>query len=230
MSHDYIGSMEQRTKAELLRKLHHGPPILRVANVWDVASGAIVERASYAAIATTSAGIAFSSGYPDGEAIPVKEMLAQVERIARAVSVPVTADLEAGYDDIEATARGLVEAGAVGLNLEDFKDETFLEPAVQAEKIRVIRRLGESLGVPIVINARTDIYLYPSEDPAARFSRTVERLETYKHADADCAFVPGLSDEDAIARLVRAVQLPLNILVGTPHLHCVGSRNREWHV
>jgi 2-methylisocitrate lyase-like PEP mutase family enzyme len=192
-----------------------------MANVWDAASAAIVERAAYPALATTSAGIAFSLGYPDGEAIPAPEMLAQVRRIARAVSIPVTADLEAGYDDIEATANGLVAAGAVGLNLEDFKNGAFVDLAVQAEKIRTIRRVGERLDVPVVINARTDVYLNPAGDLATRFDRTVERLEAYKSAGADCGFVPGLSDEDTIARLVRAVDLPLNILggLGAPPVH-----------
>src|SRR5436309_2476269 len=134
--------MEQAEKAVRLRQLHQGPRILRLANVWDAASARIVEQAGFPAVATGSAGVAFSLGYPDGEKIPLEEMLGQVRRIARAVSVPVTADLEAGYDDIGKTAAGLVESGAVGLNLEDCKDGVLVELPLQIEKIRAVRRIG----------------------------------------------------------------------------------------
>src|SRR5581483_6678264 len=111
-----IRSMTQAEKAAQFRELHHGPSILRIANVWDGASARIVERAGFPAIATGSAGVAFSLGYPDTEAVPLDEMLSHVQRITRVVSVPVTADLMAGYDDIEKTAAGLVAAGGVGMN------------------------------------------------------------------------------------------------------------------
>src|ERR1700679_1667086 len=109
----YPESMTQSEKATRLRQLHSGPSILRLCNVWDAASARIVEQAGFPAVATSSAGVAFSLGYPDVEAIPAAEMLAQVRLIARVVSVPVSADLEAGYEDIERTAEGLVDAGAV---------------------------------------------------------------------------------------------------------------------
>ena len=193
--------MTQSEKAALLRQLHHGPSILRLCNVWDAASARIVEQAGFPAVATTSAGVAFSLGYPDLEAIPPAEMLAQVRRIARVVAVPVTADLEAGYEDIERTASGLVEAGAVGLNLEDFQNGKLVDLAAQIEKIRAVRRVGERLGVPIVINARTDIYLAQLGDAETRFERSVERLLAFKDAGADCVFVPGVYDEETIAAL-----------------------------
>jgi 2-methylisocitrate lyase-like PEP mutase family enzyme len=199
--------MNQTEKATLLRQLHQGPSILRLANVWDAASARIVEQAGFPAVATGSAGVAFSLGYPDGEAIPLEEMLGQVRRITRVVSVPVTADLEAGYDDIEKTAAGLVDAGAVGLNLEDFKNGALVDLPIQIAKIRTLRRTG------VVINARTDIYAQIGE-PATRFDRTVERLLAYRDAGADCLFAPGVRDEETIARLVDALQFPLNILAG----------------
>ena len=198
--------MNHMEKAALLRQLHQGPSILRLANVWDAASARIVEQAGFPAVATGSAGVAFSLGYPDGEAIPLDEMLGQVRRIARAVAVPVTADLEAGYDDIEETAAGLVDAGAVGLNLEDFKSGALVDLPIQIAKIQALRRTG------VVINARTDIYHIG--DLATRFDRTVERLLAYKDAGADCLFAPGVRDEETIARLVDALQFPLNILAG----------------
>src|SRR5271165_4686056 len=109
----------QAEKAEIFRALHRGPEILVLANAWDCVSARIVEEAGFPAIATTSAGVANALGYPDGEHIPASEMLAAVTRIARCVRVPVTADLEAGYGDIAATAAALVASGAIGLNLED---------------------------------------------------------------------------------------------------------------
>jgi len=210
--------MSLAEKAALLRQLHQGPDILRIANVWDAASARIVERAGFPAIGTGSAGVAFSLGYPDGEVIPLEEMLAQVRRIARVVSVPVTADLEAGYDNVETTAAGLVAAGAVGLNLEDFKNGALVDLPVQVEKIQAVRRVGQRLGVQIVINARTDIYLEQIGDPATRFNRSVDRLLAYRDAGADCLFVPGVRDEETIALLVGALRFPLNILAsaGSP--------------
>jgi 2-methylisocitrate lyase-like PEP mutase family enzyme len=106
-------------KVEILRKLHQGPPILVLPNAWDVASARIFEAAGFPAIATTSAGVANSLGYPDVERIPRDEMIWMVRRIARSVSVPVTADVEAGYGDPVGTARAVLDAGAVGMNLED---------------------------------------------------------------------------------------------------------------
>jgi 2-methylisocitrate lyase-like PEP mutase family enzyme len=210
--------MNQAEKAALLRQLHRGASILRLCNVWDAASARIVEQAGFPAVATGSAGVAYSLGYPDGEAIPAGEMLAQVRRIARVVAVPVTADLEAGYEDIERTAAALVEAGAVGLNLEDFQNGKLLDLAEQIEKIRAVRRVGERLRVPIVINARTEIYLARLGEAETRFERSVERLSAYRDAGADCLFVPGVADEETIARLVTALHFPLNILgsAGSP--------------
>lgn len=209
-----IDCMTQPQKAALLRQLHHGPSILRVANAWDASSARIVERAGFPVVATSSAGVAFSLGYPDGEGVPLEEMLAAVARITGAVSVPVTADLMAGYLDIESTIGGLVAAGGVGLNLEDFQNGGLVEVPAQMEKIRAIRRTGDRLGVPVVVNARSDIFLEQVGDPMTRFDRTVERLRAYKEAGADCLFIPGVRDEETIRSLVQALQFPINILAG----------------
>lgn len=206
--------MTQAEKAERFRQLHHGPSILRLANVWDGASARIVERAGFPAVATGSAGVAFSLGYPDSEILPLDEMLGQVRRIVRVASVPVTADLMSGYDDIEKTAAGLIAAGAVGLNLEDFQRGALLEVPEQTGKIRDLRRTVERLGVRLVINARCDIFLEQIGEAGTRFDRTVERLLAYKEAGADCLFVPGVRDEDTIRGLVEALHFPLNILAG----------------
>ena len=217
----------QARKAEQLRKLHGGPRILVFPNAWDVASARIVEELGFPAIATTSAGIAAVLGYPDGQKITRDEMLDMVARIAGAVRVPVTADLEAGYgvtiEDMTETVKAMVAAGAVGMNLEDVtgNDESSqVELPLQVEKIRAIRRVGESLGVPVVLNARTDVYLMPIGPAETRFERTVERLRAYHDAGADCLFAPGLKDGETIAKLVQALHAPLNILVtaGSPTL------------
>jgi 2-methylisocitrate lyase-like PEP mutase family enzyme len=201
----------QAEKAEIFRGLHRGPEILVLPNAWDCASARIVEEAGFPAIATTSAGVANSLGYPDGERIPVAEMLAAVRRIAHGVRVPVTADLEGGYQDIAATAAGLVASGAIGLNLEDAGGD----PARLASRIAAVRRVGRELGVDLVVNARTDLYLDRIGDPAAgRFERACERLQAYIEAGADCVFVPGVTDEDTIRRFVEALRFPVNVLTG----------------
>jgi 2-methylisocitrate lyase-like PEP mutase family enzyme len=210
----------QAKKAEELRKLHSGPRMLVLPNAWDVASARVLEELGYPAIATTSAGVAFALGYPDGQRVTRDEMLEVVARIARAVRVPVTADMEAGYGttlaDMAETAKAIVAAGAVGLNLEDVTGETEssqVNTELQAEKIRTIREVSASRGVSLVINARTDIYLMPIGPEGMRFERTVERLRAYHAAGADCVFAPGVADRELIEKLVKAIAAPLNILI-----------------
>jgi 2-methylisocitrate lyase-like PEP mutase family enzyme len=226
----------QGRKAEEFRKLHGGPRVLVLPNAWDVASARVLEELGFPAIATTSAGVAFALGYPDGQRVSRDEMLDVVGRVARAVRVPVTADMEAGYGatpkDMAETAKAIVAAGAVGLNLEDVTGDTEssqVETKLQAEKIRAIRETSASLGVSLVINARTDVYLMPIGPEATRFDRTVERLREYRAAGADCLFAPGVSDRGLIEKLVKAVAAPLNILVtpecpSIPELEQLGVR------
>jgi 2-methylisocitrate lyase-like PEP mutase family enzyme len=217
----------QAQKAAVLKKLHQGPKILVLANAWDVISARMVEQIGFPAVATTSAGIAAALGYPDGQRVSRDEMLEVVGRIARAVKVPVTADMEAGYGTTPAqmaeTARALIDAGAVGLNLEDMTgddESSQVEIALQVEKIQAIQEASAAAGVPLVLNARTDIYLMPIGPPETRFERTVQRLGAYRKAGADCVFAPALKDSGTIARLVAAVKAPLNILMmpGGPSL------------
>jgi 2-methylisocitrate lyase-like PEP mutase family enzyme len=205
----------QKEKADLFRRLHHGPEILVLPNAWDCASARIFEDAAFPAIASTSAGVAFSLGYPDGEFIPQDQMLAVVRRIATCVKVPVTADLESGYRDIAKTTAALIDSGAVGLNLEDMEhvdSEVLTETGRQIEKITAVRRVADGMGVKVVINARTDVYLAQIGDPATRFDRACERLRAYIDAGADCVFLPGLTDERIIRRVVEALKFPVNIL------------------
>ena len=201
-------------KAELFRGLHHGPDVLVLPNAWDCVSARIFEEAGFPAIATTSAGIANAMGYPDGQRIPREEMLAVVKRIAGCVTVPVTADLEGGYDDIAGTIARLLETGAIGLNLEDAERD----PAQHAQTIATARRAAHDLEVNVVINARTDINLPGVGDPASRFKRACERSNAYAAAGADCVFIPAVKDEETIRRFVEALHFPLNFLAvpGSP--------------
>src|SRR5215813_9840053 len=156
----------QKQKAEAFRALHHGPNILVLPNAWDAASAVILEQAGFPAIATTSGGIAFSLGYPDKQKVSREEMLAVVARIARIVEIPVSADMESGYgdrpEDVAKTAQGVIESGAIGLNLEDadHKEERRLfDLSLQLEKIKAVRETANKVGIPLVLNARTDVYL-----------------------------------------------------------------------
>jgi len=214
--------MESQTnKAIQFRQLHRGPHVLILPNAWDVVSARIFEEAGFPAIATTSAGIAFSLGYPDGQHIPREEMLSRIGRIARAVHVPVTADVESGYgpapEDAAKTTRDLIQLGVVGMNLEDAsgrRDQPLCSLELAVEKIRAARSAAVQMGAQFVINARTDIYLLPGGNPDSDYSEALRRLVAFRDAGADCLFAPGLKDAATIARLAKAVECPLNILAG----------------
>ena len=200
-----------------MRALHQGPDVLVLPNAWDCASARIFEEAGFSAIATTSAGVAFAQGYPDGQRIPGREMLEVVRRISACVQIPVTADLESGYENAAETAERLIASGAVGLNLEDLEngsEKNLVEIETQVRKIAEVRRVGVQRGVPVVINARTDVYLGQIGDLATRFERACERLQAYINAGADCVFIPGIDDENLIRRFAEALRFPINILAG----------------
>ncbi len=211
----------QSDKAKHLRALHHRDTPLLLCNAWDAASARILLTLGYPAVATTSAGIAYVEGYPDGQRIDREAMLRGVARVARAVNVPVTADLEGAYGntvaDAVATANGAIDAGAVGLNIEDGigdGGDELLDVDLQAQRIREIRAVGRERGVELVINARTDVFWRSSTDDRSRLSTTVARAHAYVDAGADSIFVPGLIDPDLIGELVAAVAAPINILAG----------------
>lgn len=217
----------QTDKAVQFRQLHRGPGALVLPNAWDVSSARTFEEAGFPAIATTSAGIAFSLGYPDGQRISREEMIARIGRIVRAVKVPVSADIEAGYgssgEDVARTTRELIDAGAVGMNLEDAsdrRDQPLVDLQLAVEKIKAVRETAAHLRAPIVVNARTDVYLLPGGNPDADYAEVVRRLVAFRDAGADCVFAPGLKDAETIGRLVKAVECPLNILAvqGTPSI------------
>jgi 2-methylisocitrate lyase-like PEP mutase family enzyme len=210
-----MNQAEQASKAEAFRGLHRGPRLLLLPNAWDAMSARIVASEGFPAIATTSGGLAWALGYPDGEAAPWDEVVAATARIARAVSVPVTADIETGYGDTpEAVARSIgdiIGAGAVGVNLEDgVRGGAAPLRSVDdmVARIRAAREAANTAGVPIVINARTDEFLRGGRG----VDEAVARANAYLRAGADCAFVPGVTDPETIERLARGIDGPLNVL------------------
>ena len=209
----------QRAKAQRFLELHTGGRLLVLPNAWDAGSARIFEQAGFHALGTTSAGVALSLGYPDGERVSRAEMLEAVRRIASAVTIPVTADLEAGYgravNDALETARGAIAAGAVGMNFEDStSDDRLVDVAAQVERIRAIKKAAEAEGIAFVLNARTDVFLLQIGESAGRFDETVRRANAYRAAGADCLFVPGVTDAETIGRLVRVIKGPMNVLAG----------------
>jgi 2-methylisocitrate lyase-like PEP mutase family enzyme len=209
----------QAAKAERLRQLHRGPNILILVNAWDAASARVIEAAGFPAIASSSAGVAYTFGYPDGQVISREEMLTAISRITGTVEVPVTADMEAGYGnmprDMQDFADALIIAGAVGLNLEDSGEPSGLtEIPVQVEKIRALRAAATEAGVPLVINARTDALWDQNRKPDERFAEAVRRGRAYFEAGADSIFVVGAGDRDTITAIVHEIPAPVNILAG----------------
>jgi 2-methylisocitrate lyase-like PEP mutase family enzyme len=205
-------------KAARLRALHKAPPILVLPNAWDAASARVFAAEGFPAIATTSAGVAATLGYPDGGVVPAREMIEAVARIARAVDVPVTADIEHAYgstpDAVAEVVLRVIAAGAVGINIEDLvPGSADLEPIpLQVDKIKTIAKAAANSGVRVVINARTDVFLGGFGASEARLGVAIDRGRAFLDAGADCVFVPGVRDRDTISSLVQGIAGPVNIL------------------
>lgn len=201
--------------AATLLALHQGEGFL-IPNAWDAGSARILEQAGFPAIATTSAGIAWSMGVPDGSGLGLERMLERVAEIAAAVDVPVSADLESGYGDTPeaagATVRLAMQAGAVGGNLEDAADGLLFDVELAAEKVAAARESAPRGS--FVLNARTDPYFAPGSRVEDPFAETVARANRYIEAGADCIFVPRVDDADSIRRLAAEIPAPLNIVAG----------------
>jgi len=215
-------SREQRMRAELFHQLHAGPVPLMLPNAWDAASARVIERAGVKAIATTSAGMAWALAYPDGEQLPVQELLAACRRVCQVVAVPVSVDIERGYgNDAQDTGDlggALIQLGVVGINIEDGAEsatQALAHPSVLCERIACVRAIAQRHDLPFFINARIDTYL-SNLSPEARLEETRRRALAYVDAGADGIFVPGLADAEDIATLVRSLAVPLNVYAGYP--------------
>lgn len=210
------------SRADTLRALHAGPAVLVLPNAWDAASARIVEAAGFSAVATSSGAVARTLGYDDGEAMPADEAFGAVAHITRAVGIPVTADLEAGYGlGPDEFAERLVATGAVGCNYEDTDhhgDEVLVDAEVQAERLAAVKAAARARGVDIVLNARMDTYVNRIGSPEEMRTEAVRRGRFYLDAGADCVYPIGVADEAAIGEIVQALGAPVNVMVrkGTP--------------
>jgi 2-methylisocitrate lyase-like PEP mutase family enzyme len=216
VEHDVMEGRNRTAQASgaggIFRKLHAGPGVLVLPNAWDAGSARVIESAGAKAIATTSAGVAWSRGYPDGDALPVELLLAAAREIVRAVRVPVSMDIEGGYSPDPAAVADVVarvvDAGVAGINIEDGAGT----PELLAPKIEAARARAQRAGVDLFINARCDVYLrgIAEDDPVGE---VVRRATLYRRAGCDGLFVPGLADASEIAAVASAVDLPLNVML-----------------
>jgi 2-methylisocitrate lyase-like PEP mutase family enzyme len=209
----------QKEKAQAFRELHHRGGILILPNAWDVPSARVFENEGFPAVATSSAGLMVSLGYPDGEAIGRDEFLSAVERIARVVSVPLSVDIVAGFgvttQEVLTTVKAILRIGAIGINIEDFvhATKTLYPMERQVENVKAIRKLGDTVGIPVVINARTDALRFGTGDEEANFEEAVRRAIASRDAGADCVYPMGLAEADSIRRFVKRVDFPINVMV-----------------
>lgn len=210
--------MTQKEKAELFLKLHYDNDVLVILNSWDPGSSKLVEACGFKAVGTTSMGVAASLGYPDCQKITFEELLETVIKIVNSVDVPVTVDFEGGFGkDIDAILNNterLIQTGIAGINIEDSiaLSPILLETNEFCERIKAIRELSDSMGIHLVINARTDVFLAQSGKPEERMSEAVNRGNKYRAAGADCIFVPNVTEADKISILVKKTNAPVNIL------------------
>lgn len=198
--------------AKQFRDLHTSSELLILPNAWDVGSARVIEDAGAKAIATTSAGVSWALGYPDGNLLPVEKLVALVEGITDAISVPLTVDVEGGYTDdpkkIPQNLKPIIEAGAIGINIEDGEGTSEL----LARKIEQVRKTAEKAGVKLFINARTDVYLNQEGKPEVWVEETIARASIYQAAGADGLFVPGITETSAIKAVADGIKLPLNVM------------------
>ena len=209
----------QVEKAEDFRSLHDRRDVLVLPNAWDVPSARVFEDEGFPAVATSSAGMLVSLGYPDGEEIPAKDFDAAIRRIARVLSVPLSADVVAGFGDtpegVASSVRAVIRAGAVGINIEDFvhSAKKLLPVEKQKAKLKELVRLREALKVPFVINARTDALRYAPGNDDEKLEEAIRRAEAYRDLGVDCVYPMGLTDAESISKFVGALDFPTNVMV-----------------
>jgi 2-methylisocitrate lyase-like PEP mutase family enzyme len=209
----------QAEKAEDFRRLHDRKRILILPNAWDVPSARVFEDEGFPAVATSSAGVMVSLGYQDGQEIGIDELASVVGRIAKVISVPLSADVVAGFgatpSDVAKSVGKVIAAGAVGVNIEDFVHETraLIPLEDQLSRLRALKELQRTSGVPFVINARTDAFRYAPGEQDARLNEAIRRGVAYRDAGADCVYPMGLVDAGSIAAYVGALNFPINVMV-----------------
>ncbi|WP_008583033.1 isocitrate lyase/PEP mutase family protein [Niabella soli] len=211
-------SQIQKQKAEQFLQWHQDEEILVLLNSWDTGSSKLIEACGYKAIATTSMGIAAALGYPDCQVLQLSELLNVITGIVKGVQVPVTVDIEAGYgntlDEIIDSVTRIIATGIVGINIEDSIDlnPVLIDELEFCERIAAIRSLSDSLGIHLVINARTDSFYTSPGSPKEKLAESIRRGNMYREAGADCIFVQPVWEKETIATLVKEINAPVNIL------------------
>jgi len=220
--------MSSADPAAAFRRLHAPGQLLVLPNAWDAGSARLIESLGAAAIATTSSGVCWARGYADGKALPLGVLVGAVAEIVRVTSLPVSVDVEAGYsaepDRVASTVAAVLDAGAVGINLEDGS----APPELLAAKIAAVKQAARRAGIDLFVNARTDVYLKKLAQPERAVDETIARASRYQEAGCDGLFVPGLSSREAIESIAGAITLPLNVML-LPNLPPVAEL-RAWGV
>ena len=226
-------NLKQQEKAKKFYDLHHSGKLLILPNIWDCLGALLLENLSFPAVATASASVAFTNGFDDGENIPFDSLLILLKKIVSCVDIPVTADIESGFaennEQLKENIKRLLETGIVGINIEDVDKKTnSLWPGeIQCEKIQLIKKISEEIGVPLFINARTDVYIRGKgfDTPEAKLEETLKRGFAYKNAGADCFYPITMNREEDIKKTVEQLRMPVNVLImdGIPDLKVINE-------
>ncbi|MDQ6692171.1 MAG: isocitrate lyase/phosphoenolpyruvate mutase family protein [Candidatus Dormibacteraeota bacterium] len=215
----------ETAKFQRFQELHRGGQLLVLPNAWDAGSARLLSTLGFPALASTSSGVAWALGVPDGQHLGRDQMLEAIRRMVAVTPLPLTADMEAGYgldaQYVAETVRLVIEAGAVGVNLEDGtadRENPLASLDDQVARLRAAREAADAAGVDLYINARTDVYLRRVGNERDRLEHTLERAQAYLEAGAAGIFVPGTADLDTISELAARIAAPLNVLLteGTP--------------
>ena len=224
---------KQQEKAKQFYNLHHSGKLLILPNIWDCLGANLLESLHYPAIATASASVAFTNGYDDGQRISFDSVLALLKKIVSSVSIPVSADIESGFAEsdlqLEENTKQLLATGIVGINIEDTdkKTNSILPVETQCEKIKLIKKVSQAVGVPLFINARADVYLRGKDfdSPESKFEEALKRGRAYKAAGADCFYPIAMTRQEDIKRMVEQLQMPVNVITipGIPELNVLNE-------
>ena len=224
---------KQQEKAKQFYNLHHSGKLLILPNIWDCLGANLLESLLYPAIATASASVAFTNGYDDGQRISFDSVLALLKKIVSSVSIPVSADIESGFAEsdlqLEENTKQLLATGIVGINIEDTdkKTNSILPVETQCEKIKLIKKVSQAVGVPLFVNARADVYLRGKDfdTPESKFEEALKRGRAYKAAGADCFYPIAMTRQEDIKRMVEQLQMPVNVITipGIPELNVLNE-------
>lgn len=218
---------KQKEKARVFSAMHKENNMFVLPNAWDVGSAYVFEKQGFKAVATSSAGIAYDLGYPDGEDISLDDLLCVVDKIVSRVEIPLSVDFERGYaetvKEVKSNAQKLLFAGAVGFNIEDgLPDGTLSSLDEQLKKIKALSELKRELDIDFVINARTCAYWLNVASDEEKLKIALARGSAFVEAGADCVFIPGAIDEVTVSKLVRGINAPINIILNGAYNNFAG--------